>query len=88
MCAVIVSGELEDTVAEVMSITQSGTALVSGIVTIRNCFQITTLCKYTVGTLAIASPAQQGCYFSGNVFKLSCIKKLSSFLDRVCACFT
>ena len=31
MCAVIVSGELEDTVAEVMIITQSGTALDSGI---------------------------------------------------------
>ena len=30
MCAVIVSGELEDTVAEVMIITQSGTALDSG----------------------------------------------------------
>ena len=32
VCAVIVSGELEDTVAEVMIITQSGTALDSGII--------------------------------------------------------
>ena len=33
VCAVIVSGELEDTVAEVMIITQSGTALDSGTCT-------------------------------------------------------